>query len=776
MHCVCARPAYWVLCAIAVCAGMTSTLGAKDRFTAWLASGEKITASRLPHWPIAGGSLKLEGRELLGGDNPLRLLKDLQAVVDSQPPYLVLANGDVLSGSPTRLESDQGRLSSIPRVHVQLERLLPVSGTGAIVRTDRVARIVASAEAARRKEPPPGTVELADGRRLLARSIRWRDYGLSMLTPEGVVEANYAEIVDAVFPGIDRMAAVLDDNHVAASATDGTIVRLHLTSGAILTTSRMSREVERTRRRASVESNYYYYCQPAWADQPIAVPEREIGWCSCRAPNEVPLALLDPQLITERQLVAGHTAASSPGELAASGAFEADLSLRTRSYSELSIDLPLGATRLLSAAGLDRAVGNGGCVRCRIVGFSSRPAPESGSLQNDPRNDSAAGRVLWDSDILQGADGPKPTGELDVSGLQRVVLITDFAHEGRPAGADPLDIRDNVVWLAPLVQIEKQQNTAEQLQSVLAGLESWQLSGEGWGQMQLANRWNWNAESWDTVLTLPQSGVLTLERTWHVNHTSDIVELRTACPPDMDQHVFSLDVGDSHVGWNTSTDRDVLRNWVARYYQRSRQIYDKDDDSHLSDRLAYWWDLQAWRGQEVTVRLTLRGDARKNEIVWRGFGIRSAVSNLPPDGRPLACDVPLTALAPLSSEASGARLLPMKNGVPGSRDAIRFLGQTFTGGYGMRENTSIAFPLAPEYRRFVAIVGCCHLGIGPVQLKIDDEVVWQQPMLRGLSPAEQIDIEIPAGSKTLTLLAGPKGPYNGQLGWTHAGFVTSGAP
>ena len=56
----------------------------------------------------------------------------------------------------------------------------------------------------------------------------------------------------------------------------------------------------------------------------------------------------------------------------------------------------------------------------------------------------------------------------------------------------------------------------------------------------------------------------------------------------------------------------------------------------------------------------------------------------------LTDDVPLTSLAPLSSEASGSRLLPMKNLVPGSRDAIRFLGQTFTDGYGMRENTSIS--------------------------------------------------------------------------------------
>ena len=90
-----------------------------------------------------------------------------------------LANGDVLTGSPVQLEPDLGRQGITPRVRVQLEGMLPVSGTGVAVRTDRITRIVGSAEAPLGQEPPPGTVQLADGRRLVGRSIKWREYGLA---------------------------------------------------------------------------------------------------------------------------------------------------------------------------------------------------------------------------------------------------------------------------------------------------------------------------------------------------------------------------------------------------------------------------------------------------------------------------------------------------------------------------------------------------------------------------------------------------------------------
>src|SRR5439155_7795483 len=137
---------------------------------------------------VPGSPARFENRDLKATSNPLRLMRDRRVDVSRKPPLLVMANGDVLTGAPTELEPDLGRVGHVPRVKIQLEPpLMPVTGTVVTIRTDRVLRIMLTdGAAAGRTEsgpmPPPGTVVLADGRRLVARSIRWRQYGLALLT------------------------------------------------------------------------------------------------------------------------------------------------------------------------------------------------------------------------------------------------------------------------------------------------------------------------------------------------------------------------------------------------------------------------------------------------------------------------------------------------------------------------------------------------------------------------------------------------------------------
>ena len=90
----------------------------------------------------------------------------------------------------------------------------------------------------------------------------------------------------------------------------------------------------------------------------------------------------------------------------------------------------------------------------------------------------------------------------------------------------------------------------------------------------------------------------------------------------------------------------------------------------------------------------------------------------------------------------------------------------------MPRNCTLEFDLEPEFRKFVAVVGCSYEVIGPLQLLIDDRVVWERPVLTSLTPAEQIEIEIPTGAKTLTLQTGPDGHwYGGVAAWANAGFT-----
>jgi NPCBM/NEW2 domain len=763
------RAGWWMMvaaCGWAVAvSSLTDRSGAAERYAAWLANGRRISAPRLSAWNTPA-TLRLQGQ----GDDPeksqLRLIRDRQAKVELKPPYLLLANGDVLTGSPVQLEPDLGRQGITPRVRVQLEGMLPVSGTGVAIRTDRIARIVGSADASLHQDSPPGTVQLADGRRLVGRSIKWREYGLAVLTSQGIIEANYPDIVDAVFPDVDQSAAVLDDNLVAASVESGAasapIVRFQLTSGATITASLISREQERSRRsrRGGVELTTFYYAQPAWADHPLALPERDVAWCGYRDANEAPLSFLPAELVASQRLVGGgpiwQRSTVLLGGLAASGSWETDLGLVTHSHSELSFVLPVGAKRLSTTVGLDRAVGTGGCVRCRIVA-------------DEPR-----GETLWDSGILLGSDEPKSTGPIDVSACKRVVLITEFAHDDRPASADPLDIRDQVVWLAPLVELDL--GKREHLPAALAGTADWKLAGGAINKVHIAARWNDFESAWDPLLILPRGTEITLTRRLAVSRTSDIVELLTACPTELDEHDFELRVEGQRVASHLSLTPEIQRQWL-RF--RGRPVFrDEVDKSYLNDRLAYWWDLQAWRGQEVTLELSIHGNRDRNEVAWRGLSVRAAVGNLATSGKPLAYDVPLTSLTPSNVSSGRARGRPVKDGLPGDRPGegrarpIRFLGQEFEGGYGMAYSSSLSFPLAPEYRRFVAIAGCSLFVAGPMQVLIDGKVVWERPLMLGLDPAEQIDIPIPAGAKTLTLQTGPESSYTGLAAWAEAGFVT----
>jgi hypothetical protein len=504
-------------------------------------------------------------------------------------------------------------------------------------------------------------------------------------------------------------------------------------------------------------SDVYYYVQPAWADQPIAVLEQEIAAVGYRSADEAPLSLLPAETLVNRRLIGQAepwlaNQSRGGGPLSGSG-LEADIGIAAHSESAIAFELPAAARSLQLAVSLDRDVGQRGCVRCQV------------------RADHDRGEILWDSGVFQGCDGLRNTGPINVAGVSRIVLVTQAAHEDRPPGADPLDIRDDVVWLAPLVKLDfSMSGAAGRLAAMLPGVADWELTSEAWKTAQLGSRWNVQSSMWDTVVTLPKGSELTLRRPLHVTHENDVVELMTVCPVDLDEHDFTLSVNGAPLIWTTNTDRNQLRQWMLRYGRTRRET---DDQSPQSELLAYWWDLQAWRGQDVTLELTLRGSRDRNEIAWRGLSVRSAIGNLPASGQPLAADVPLVSLAPLTM-IDRDRTQPLKDAIPKTRqgEPIRFLGQRFTGGYGLARNSSVSFALQPQYKAFVAVAGCAYQTAGPVAVLIDDRVVWERSVLNSLEPAEQLEITIPAGAKKLTLQSGPEGLYYGFAAFASAGFVT----
>lgn len=742
--------------AIIFVAAARGQLVAEERFVAWLADGKRVESASLAAWPTLEGPVRLAGQDLLSGSNPARLLMDRRQTATLKPPYVLLANGDILPGIAVALEADEGRVVAVQRMAVQPSPpLLPLRGASIGVRVDRIARIAMAPESPA-IPPPPGTILLTNGRRMTARSVRFRGNGLSVLTADEVLNVPLEEIADAVLPEVDTEAAATDDNWWAGAISELAIARFHATNGAVLTASRISREQDQDRRRGRVLSAVVYCVQPAWADDVLAIPEAEVASCGYRAGNQLPLAVLPATTEMNRRMVGRVTPwianGATSGGLVRAGDRQADTGIATHSETAIAFDLPTGAVTLEAALGFDPLVGDGGCVTCKVVGQGS------GEKQ-----------TLWTAEYLRGADGVRDTGSLNIAGMRRVELLTEFAHEGRPSGADPFDIRDRVAWLAPLVRLELSGGIAQRVQAMLPGAGQWTVSGDELADARLESRWNAAATLWDGVLMLPTKSRVVLKRSVSVSRASDVVELLTACPADLDEHDFELRVNGEVVPWSNNADRNQIRQWTLRYSRtRTRE---SEQETNLSERLAYWWDLSRWRGKEVAIEMRLRGKKDKNEIAWRGLFVRSAVGNLSAEGELLKADSSLEDIEPLAVDG---RVRPLQTGATDRDQAAKILGQDFDRGYVVPRDSRASFAVKSEYDRFVAVVGCSTQVAGPVQVLIDGQIVWERAAISSLSPGEQIDLPIPAGAKRITLQCGSDSLYYGTAVFAEAGFMTRG--
>jgi hypothetical protein len=435
---------------------------------------------------------------------------------------------------------------------------------------------------------------------------------------------------------------------------------------------------------------------------------------------------------------------------------EADLAIAAHSHSEIAFDLSQAARSLNLTVGLAQGATNGGCVVCKIFA------------------DSVDGKLLWESGFLTGADEPKSTGDLDLTGVQRVVLVTEFGHEGRPEGADPLDIRDDVRWLRPVVKLDLQAlQSGPSLGSLLRGLELWTTSEEELRDASIDVRWSELHERWEPTLVIPKGKQITLTRKVRIDRGCDVLELTAECPPTDDAIAMQVAVDEEAVEPSLSHERASLRKQYDTFLPQVRRGRGKQRLSERSfdDTLAWWWDLAPWRGKEVTVTVTLSAKNKEGRIAWRNLALRSAIGNLPASRELPKVDVPLTSAKPVEVAASKERT-PTKDTLPGRRaEAIRFLGQKMTGGYGMVRESHVTFELKPEYRRFVAVVGAVVASSGPYEVRVDENVVWRREAMDVRDPAELVEIDLPAGAKQLTIAVGADGGYGGHAGWAEAGFV-----
>ena len=354
-------------------------------------------------------------------------------------------------------------------------------GTG---RSHRPHRAVRRRPATPRgREPPPGTVVLSDGRRL--------DRPLDPLARHGAGDPDErGHRRSGVWrPGRRRLPQRRSDRRPCSTTISGplagregrrAIARFQMAGGAVVTTSRVRREIETSRRRR-LTTTVNYYVQPSWADQPMALPETQIAACGYRQADEVPLPLAagddagEPAPDRPGAAVAGQSRTRTAA-CSLAGGRESDLGIAAHANSAIAFDLPAAA----SNAGIGRGI---------------RPAP---SRPRRLRAVQSAGRerrrqrALGQRASFRAATVSENRGSLDVAGLRRRRAGRRVRPRGPPRRRRPArhPRPGRVARADASSSTSAPAAAAARAAGLLPGLEDWELVGSGWDSLPLDSRWN----------------------------------------------------------------------------------------------------------------------------------------------------------------------------------------------------------------------------------------------------------------------------------------------
>jgi hypothetical protein len=712
-------------------------------------NGESMTGDQLVklHAPVGAA---LDGRELFAPIKSARLVRNLRERAVRRGPCVEFTNGDVLPGQIVRWAPPSSGAIASPHFLI---------ATGDAENADLFADIIAvRAECVARQTQfdfrssrlEPGLVVTRDGRQLHTRSISFEGTRISALKESGIEAFDFADLKELHLSSANSITDVMRDGAWSTVGAASGVTRIVTNRGAEITyAGPMATLASLDRPRADADSAHLAI-RPAWALETLFVRPQNIVSYSYRRPEEAPLSLLPVQVLAERSMLhywRWRRNANVQGLPLQSGRLAFELGIGMHAYSAVAFTLPPGAHYFNAWVGLDSSVNDGGCVECRI------------------HRDDVDGPVMWKSDFLRGGEEPVRISSLDIAGAQRIVLVADFGHEGRPEGADPWDVCDHVAWLDPTITIDPEQLPRPTMEPDwwIPQLTGWEIPQDMRARMSLRPFWDLWRKQWNIAMTTDQPGVdapFELTRQLRVDLTNAVLPISAANDNrGKTRHTIYVQVDGAPV---TSTQNGAIHTrYTRRFEAESRE-----------------WTLAPFRDKRVQLSVLIEPlnvpDDDPMGLLWENLTPRPLVDNLPSDGQPIAPDVPLTALTPVSA-ASASKKLELHAGKLTSGKPLEIRGWRFEDGFGVPTGSEITYRLDPQWTRFVAILGLAEgwKGVGPYSILLDGELRWecQTPLifLRG-TPALQIDVPLPPGHQTITLRAGGDDSY---AAWACAGFVTS---
>ena len=735
------------LCA-AIVVALSVHAKANDRYTVIFRNGDAVTAREFKDWTDVRRQPHINGRKLFDPNNHARIIVDNTLQSKLAGPYIEFANGDVLPGRVVSA-SLASAAKGLPK-HFAVALRSPLAGWNKgsaeiAVRQDRVSRVVFVEESATR-ELQPGLVALRSGRMFKASRIRWSAAGIKALTKEGIVSATYADMAEVHLPGVNVIDAVTADLTAPSLDSSAAIGRLQTTNGAVLTYQRSL---------VQMSGNDHGF-QPAWSFHTIRIPQKRIVTRSYRTSDRIPLAMLPGRTLNQRSFTGylwpWRLNTSVRGHRLVSGSVMSDTGIGSHSHCEIAFDIPPFARSLSSWVGIDRAVGAGGCAKCVIY------------------QDRVGGKKLWESGFLRGGEEPKRF-EIGLQNIKRIVLVTEYGHEGRPAGADPLDIRDEVDWIEPMIAVDRSKLISESLQitDVYPQLDGWQISDELKKRATFKRWWHSAEGRWINTLHVDSAKgridqAKPYEFTRRVKVTLNNGRIVIACSRDTwvghGGHAFHTVILSADGKKLESTMNGDVQTSVAPGYRVERV-----------------WMLGELVDKEVVLNMRVepKGNAadKPSGLILQSLDLTPLITDLPADGQPIKPQTPITSLKAVKYSFKHESTPVFEPGKLTDGNALLVNRYRFNEGIGAPYfKNEITYDLDPSWRRFVAVIGLAggDYFAGPYRILLDGKVHWEDPATFDRNSAgRQIDVGIPQGHKTITLQLSERN--RGFAAWADGGFV-----
>lgn len=439
------------------------------RFVALLTNGERIEGNSLTDWHNNAAEPRIDGKPLLDPNKPLRWQRD-RALLPGEAPraFIEMHSGDRFPGVVTDYVPSGASLYDQQVAHFRVRSEIPLTPSRRA--TEQPLRIVASFvrrivwQKRDRNEFEPNTVFYRDGRSVTFRAARFGNGFVNLLLAEGNERVSFNEMAEIHLAAVNPWQAYYDE--LAAIDLDdqkGRLFQIETTDG-LIATSAYKRKKFNAFGNGQEFDRWVHGLQPAWCLDVIHVPTADIWARRMWAVNEVPLTRIRPISIGTRSPISNTGRAprmntNIEGGPLRSATLDFGWGIGVHAQTEITFELPSGVRALRGEVALDRIAGKGGCVRARVFANATSTPP------------------LWESPYLVGSETVADLGALALSGpaqgQKTLVLQVDAAHAGRPAGADPLDVRDSADWLDPWLEIDPEVIKAEVAKRGLKQYAAW---------------------------------------------------------------------------------------------------------------------------------------------------------------------------------------------------------------------------------------------------------------------------------------------------------------